>query len=75
VGNKFKLDDLIGRNVVVTTTFGKVSGELLMYGLRDKTLFIKNFTVLKENNGKWESVRDGELIVIQKKSWFCFEVR
>lgn len=74
-----KINDILGKNVVVISKLPheRITGELSTYGMHDKTIFLKNYTVTRRNpdTQKWETIRSGDLIIIKKDGWIALEVK
>ena len=74
--NNFSINQLKGKHVIVRTkkTDQIVTGELLLYGTHDKTIFLKNYTTKKIENEESTVEREGDLIIMKRDSWVTIEI-
>ncbi len=74
--NKFSLRDIINQHVtVITKKAQKITGVLVLYGMQDKTIVLKDFSILEQNeDGNWEEVEKGKVIVIKHDGWVMLKI-
>ena len=73
----FSISDIIQKRVSVLTKKEQIiTGTLILYGMNDKTIALKDYQILVKNEeGKYEVEDEGKLILIKHDGWVIIKTK